>query len=173
MHYATERSNVRFPPNADVRSAFDPLQTLRAGRSVLPMWRAMAISVLFVGSLSGAAASQEVVSPSRLSPTRLVHSVSGYCGPHMYRIELRHDGERNILSVEANGRAVGRSEIGKVTMSVRPGYFMYDPFLAECFRDRPNARMRLITDGPRSGGDSQTLSFEVSPAGLISEVRAD
>jgi hypothetical protein len=137
------------------------------------MSRTFWITGFFMATLAEAAVAQEVVMRGRLSPTKLTVTVSGQCGSNRYSARLRSDGQRNILTLEANGRVVAASEIAKVTKAVRHGFFMYESFIAECFWDRPNARMRLITDGPESGGKPVRMSFEVSPNGEISAVRED
>jgi hypothetical protein len=154
-------------------SAFDPLRILAALRSLQLMCRKIGITGFFLATLAEAAVAQDVVIRDRLSPTKLSVAVSGNCGSNRYSIELRSDGQGNILTLEANGRAVTASEIAKVTKAVRYGFFMYQPSIRECFWDRPNARMRLITDGPKSGGKPVWISFEVSPNGVISSVRED
>ena len=137
------------------------------------MWRVSGIFALLAAPVAADAAQQEIILRERLSPTNAVRSAAGDCGANRYRIELRHNGRRNELHIEVNGRAVRRAELGKVISAVRPGYFMFEPAIAECFWDRPHARMRLITDGPSSGGKREDLSFEVSPAGEIIKVRPD
>lgn len=107
----------------------------------------------------------------RLSPTDTITSVEGSCGPHRYRVQLQARGQK--LAVSVDGRSTPNDQIEKVLQSVPKGYFMFQPAVAECFWDRPNARVRLITDGPSSGGKSQWISFEVAPDGVISDVRKD
>jgi hypothetical protein len=116
---------------------------------------------------------EPVVIRGRLSPTDMVVSVAGRCGKNRYEIVLRHDGHQNLLVVDVNQRRVAAPEIAKVTKLVPPGYFLFDPFVAECFWDRPSARMRLMTAGPASHGNEQWLSFEVTPAGEVTNVRRD
>jgi hypothetical protein len=117
--------------------------------------------------------SNEVVLRDRLTPTGVVETVTGKCGSLRYSIQLQHDGSRNVLSITANGRPVSPPETAKVMEAVTRGYFMYEPKIAECFRDRPNARFRLLTGGPNDGGKPIWLSFEVSPEGKVSAIRQD
>ena len=114
-------------------------------------------------------ASGDVVIRGRLTPTNVITSVQGSCDSHRYRIELGGDNQHLVVSVD--GRVLPTTETEKVLKAVATGYFMYERRVAECFWDRPSARMELITDGPRSGGKSTWISFEVSPAGIISNVR--
>lgn len=115
----------------------------------------------------------EIIIRERLAPTSRVQTVAGNCGPHRYSIELRHDGSRNILSLAVDGRPVPIGEVTKVIQAVEPGYFMYEPSVVECFWDRPTARLRVVTDGPKSGGNPIWVSFEISPEGQVSAVRQD
>ena len=115
--------------------------------------------------------SGEVVLRERLTPANVITSVQGSCGSHRYRIEFNADNQRLVVSVDQ--RALPTTETEKVRKGVATGYFMYEPHVVECFWDRPSARMELITDGPNSGGRSRWISFEVSPAGIISNVRSN
>jgi hypothetical protein len=116
---------------------------------------------------------EQVVIRDRLSAKELVVSVAGRCGKNRYRIVLTNDGHQNRLRVEVNRRQVAAGEIAKVIKLVPPHYFLFDPFVAECFWDRPNARMRLMTASPTSKPREQWLSFEVTPAGEVTNVRPD
>ena len=129
--------------------------------------------VLFAAAATAGQPSNEVVVRDRLTPTDLVETMTGNCGPHRYSIELQHHGSRTILSLKANGRPVSPPETTKVVSAVTPGYFMYEPRLAEYFWDRPNARFRLLTGGPKDGGHPIWMSFEVSPEGNVSAIRQD
>jgi hypothetical protein len=122
---------------------------------------------------TGGAENEQVVIRDRLSPAGLVVSVAGSCGKNRYQIVLTHDGYQNRLRVEVNRRQVTAPEIAKVMKLVPPGYFLFHPFVAECFWDRPNARMRLMSAGPASHGREQWLSFEVTPAGEVTNARLD
>jgi hypothetical protein len=109
----------------------------------------------------------------RTRPTNVVEEVTGSCGPNRYHIGLRHAGDRVSLNVDVNGRAVSRKEIAKVIAAVHPGYYLFQPFVDACFEDRPEGRMRLVTDGPGSHGQGQWLFFNVSPTGTISDVQPE
>ena len=122
---------------------------------------------------TGGAQNQQVVIRDRLSAKELVVSVAGRCGKNRYRIVLTNDGHQNRLRVDVNRRQVAAGEIAKVIKLVPPHYFLFDPFVAECFWDRPNARMRLMTATPTSKPREQWLSFEVTPAGEVTNVRLD
>ena len=117
--------------------------------------------------------SNDVVLRERLTPTDAVEAMAGTCGPHRYSIELQHHRNRTTLSLKADDRSVTSVETGKVVKAVTQGYFMYEPKIAECFWDRPNARFRLLTGGPKDGGKPTWLSFEVSPDGKVSAIRRD
>jgi hypothetical protein len=120
---------------------------------------------------TGGAQNEQVIIRDRLSPAGLVVSVAGSCGKNRYQIVLTNDGHQNRLRLEVNGRQVAAPEIAKVMKLVPPGDFLFDPFVAECFWDRPNARMRLMSAGPARHGREQWLSFEVTPAGEVMNVR--
>ena len=115
----------------------------------------------------------EVVLRERLTPKDAVHTVAGTCARHRYSVELRHDDSRNVLSLRADDQQVAPAETVKIAAAIRPGFSVYEPSIAECFWDRPNARVRLLTDGPTSGGTPIWISFEVSPEGQVSAVRED
>ena len=117
--------------------------------------------------------SNDVVLRERLTPTDAVEAMAGTCGPHRYSIELQHHGNRTTLSLKADDRSVTSVETGKVVEAVTQGYSMYEPKIAECFWDRPNARFRLLAGGPKDGGKPTWLSFEVSPDGKVSAIRRD
>lgn len=125
---------------------------------------------LAVSAYAGAA---EITMRERLSPTNKVQSVQGRCGNHDFGINLRYAERLNVLSLTVDGLPVPRDEIDKVTAAVSKGYAIYDPSFVECIWDGPNARMRIVTDGPTSGGKPIWLSFEVSPARSVSGVRRD
>ena len=129
--------------------------------------------LLFAAAVAGGQPSNEVVLRERLTPADLVKTATGKCGPHRYGVQLRHDGDRAFLSLHVDGRPVSPPEIGTIAAAVTPGYFMYEPKIAECFWDRPNARFRLLTGGPKDGGKPVWLSFEVSPDGKVSAIRRD
>ena len=126
---------------------------------------------LFV--LAAAAASQsappnsQVVIQHPLRPNEVVETVAGRCGRNLYQIRLEHFGERTRLSVEVNRRRIAPGQIAKATEVVPAGWYLFQPFVDQCFRDRPTARMRLIVDGPPSHGHSRFLYFEVTPGGEV------
>src|SRR5215213_3921147 len=97
------------------------------------------VAVVAAAEPSRANHNEEVVIRERLSPTNLVVSVGGSCGKNRYQIVLTHDSHQNRLRVEVNRRQVAAPEIAKVIKIVPPGYFLFDPFVAECFWDRPSA----------------------------------
>jgi hypothetical protein len=134
------------------------------------MWRVAALVTMTV--VQAPAPDEQVVIRGRLSPTNAVRSVTGNCASNRYRIELHHNGERNALAVQVNGRAVPQNEIAKVTGYLPSNYFMFEPDIAECFWDRPNARMRVVVAQFRSP-KAEGLSFEVSPEGKITNIRRD
>ena len=118
-------------------------------------------------------ASGEVLTRERLTPIDLTESMAGTCGAHRYSVELQHDKRHAVLSLKVDDRRVSHAETAKVVQSVKTGYFMYEPRIAECFWDRPNARITLLIGGPGDGGNPTWLSFEVSPEGQVSAVRQD
>jgi hypothetical protein len=117
--------------------------------------------------------SNEVVLRGRLTPTDLAETMSGTCGRHRYSIELQHHGNRTTLSLKVDDRFVASVERDKVVEALMQGYFMYEPKIAECFWDRPNARFRLLTGARKDGGKPIWLSFEVSPDGKVSALHQD
>ena len=114
----------------------------------------------------------EVVIRERLWPTHVVKSASGRCGSNLYRIVVRHEGNTHLLLLEANGRSIAKAEVAKVYRSVPAGLLFYEPSVAECFWDKPNGRMRVLVGGPQTS-KPMWLSFEVSPEGLVSNIRPD
>ena len=131
------------------------------------------IVLLAATAALGPPASEQVVLKHRITPANVVEKVSASCGGNRYRIRLTHLRDLNSLDVTVNNRPVASTEMDKVTALVPAGFSMFQPFVAECFRDRPNARMRLIVDGPDSHGHSQFLYFEVTPAGQVTNARRD
>ena len=133
---------------------------------------ASALELVFTVTLVGASQAGEVVIHDRISPADLVQSSAGRCGRHHYSVTLQHNGTTS-LSLKVDGRRVRTSETLKVVNAVKPGHYMYEPRIAECFRGRSNARFRLLTGGPGDGGNPTWLSFEVLPDGQVSTVRKD
>jgi hypothetical protein len=129
--------------------------------------------LLLAAVLTMAPLSMDVVIRDRLTPTDLVESMAGTCGGHRYRIELEHHATGASLLISADDRPISSVETAKVVEAVTPGYFMYEPKFAECFWDRPSARFRLLTGGPKDGGNPIWLSFEISPDGKVSAIRRD
>lgn len=114
----------------------------------------------------------DVVIRRRLTPTQAVETMAGKCGPHRYSVELEHDGDTAVLRLSVDGHPVAGDEIRKVRAAVRAGHFLYEPRIAECFWNRPNARFRILTGGPTDGAPAW-ISFEVSPNGRVSAIRPD
>jgi len=131
-------------------------------------------ALLFLAPLAAAAASQppsaneQVVIQHPLTPDDVVETVAGRCGRNLYQIRLEHFGNRSRLGIEVNGRPVTSGQIAKIANVLPQGLYLFEPFVDQCFRDRPNARMRLIVDGPSSHVRFEFLYFEVTPDGEVS-----
>ena len=133
---------------------------------------ASALELVFAVTLAGSSQAGEIVIHDRISPADLDQSSAGRCGSHHYSVTLQHNKSAR-LSLKVDGRRVRTSETVKVVNAVKPGHYMYEPRIVECFWDRSNARFRLLTGGPSDGGNPTWLSFEVSPDGHVTAVRED
>ena len=110
-----------------------------------------------------------------VGPQRVVRTVSGNCGPNMFRVLLSMDelAPAARIAIEVNGSAIPEDERERIFPSFRDGLYIMDASIAECERDvsAARARVRLLVQEPARGPAPRFLEFWLSPSGAVSGVR--